>query len=147
MHVAVTCKLKKDRINSKRKKWRHRFFRRSRATNCDVVGSGRNSNSSKLLRMSSLPARMKKIRSKLKALDWPKHFSHCKCIFQVAQRQLTPLSVVGSGRISKSSRDFMVFFVTCRNEKDPIKIEGARVTTTLRIVAQLVANLVVSGGL
>ena len=30
-------------------------------------------------------------------------------------------------------RDFMVVFVTCKNEEDPIKNEGARVVTTLFI--------------
>ena len=34
------------------------------------VGSTLNSNSSKLLWLSLLPARMKKIRSKMKALEW-----------------------------------------------------------------------------
>ena len=37
------------------------------------VGSGRNSNSSEMLRMSLLLPRMKKIRRKLKALEWPQH--------------------------------------------------------------------------
>ena len=36
-----------------------------------MVWSGRNSNSFKLLGMSLLPARMKKIWSKMKALEWP----------------------------------------------------------------------------
>ena len=30
-------------------------------------------------------------------------------------------------------RDFMVVLVTCKNEEDPIKNEGARVVTTLSI--------------
>ena len=37
------------------------------------VGSGRNSNSSEILRMSLLLPRIKKIRIKLKALEWPQH--------------------------------------------------------------------------
>ena len=37
------------------------------------VGSGRNSNSSDMLRISLLLPRIKKIRIKMKALEWPQH--------------------------------------------------------------------------
>ena len=37
------------------------------------VGSGRNSNSSEMLQMSLLLPRIKKIRMKMKALEWPQH--------------------------------------------------------------------------
>ena len=37
------------------------------------VGSGRNSNSSAMLRMYLLLPRIKKIRLKMKALEWPQH--------------------------------------------------------------------------
>ena len=37
------------------------------------VGSGRNSNSSEMLQMSLLLPRIKKIRIKMKALEWPQH--------------------------------------------------------------------------
>ena len=52
--------------------------------------------------MSSLPARMKMIQSKMKELEWSQHFSHYKSmgIFPNAQGQLTPQSLVRSGRIS-----------------------------------------------
>ena len=39
-----------------------------------LVRSGRISNSFEILWMSSLPASMKKIRSKMKALEWTQHF-------------------------------------------------------------------------
>ena len=39
-----------------------------------LVRSGRNLNSSEMLWMFSLPASMKKIRSKMKALEWSQHF-------------------------------------------------------------------------
>ena len=70
-----------------------------------VVVSGRNLNSSKLLCMSSLPARMRMINSKMKELECSQDFSHYKSmgIFPDAQSQLTPQSLVLSGRISKSS--------------------------------------------
>ena len=43
-----------------------------------VVVSGKNLNSSKFLCMSSLPARMKMIQSKMKELAWSQHVSHYK---------------------------------------------------------------------
>ena len=87
--------------------------------------------------MSSLPARMRMIDSKMKELEWSQDFSHYKSmgIFQDAQGQLTPQSLVRSGRISNSFeilwvRDLMDVLVTCKYEEDPIKNEGARVDTT-----------------
>ena len=41
-----------------------------------LVRSGRISNSSEMLLMVLLPASMKKIRSKMKALEWTQHFPH-----------------------------------------------------------------------
>ena len=38
-----------------------------------MMGSGRNSHSSKLLWMSLLPARIKKIHTKMKPLEWSQH--------------------------------------------------------------------------
>ena len=66
--------------------------------------SCQNSNSSKLSCMSSLPARMKKIQLKMKALECSQDFSHYKSmgIFPGAQGQLTLQSMVGSCRILKS---------------------------------------------
>ena len=58
-----------------------------------------NSNSFKLLYLSLLPARMKKIQSKMKELECSQDFPHYKSmgIFSDAQRQLTPQSLVESG--------------------------------------------------
>ena len=85
--------------------------------------------------MSSLPARIKKIQLKMKALECSEDFSRYKSmgIFPDAQGQLSLQSMVGSGRISNSSETFMVVLVTCKNKEDPIKYEGARVFTTLYI--------------
>ena len=71
-----------------------------------VSVSGRNLNSSKLSCMSSLPARMRMIDSKMKELECSQDFSHYKSmgIFPDAQGQLTPQSLVRSGRISNSSK-------------------------------------------
>ena len=72
-----------------------------------VVVSGRNLNSSKLSCMSSLPARMRMIDSKMKELECSQDFSHytgkSMRIFPDAQGQLTPQSLVRSSRISNSS--------------------------------------------
>ena len=67
--------------------------------------SGKNLNSSKLSCMSSLPARMQMIKSKIKELECSQDFSHYKSmgIFPDAQGQLTLQSLVRSGRISNSS--------------------------------------------
>ena len=81
--------------------------------------------------MSSIPARMKKIQLKMKALECSQDFSHYKSmgIFPDAQGQLTPQSFVRSSRISNSS--VIDVLVTCKYEEDPIKNKGARVVTTL----------------
>ena len=84
--------------------------------------------------MSSLPARMKRIKLKMKVLHCSQDFSHCKSmgIFPDAQGQLTlsPQSDLVKFRIVQ---DFMVVLLTCKNEEDLIKNEGARVFTTLYI--------------
>ena len=51
--------------------------------------------------ISLLPAKIKKIQSKLKALEWPQHIYNCVSmrIFPNTQGQLTPQSVVGSYKI------------------------------------------------
>ena len=64
-----------------------------------VSVSGRNLNSSRLSCMSSLPARMRMIESKMKELECSQDFPHYKSmgIFPNAQGQLTPQSLVQSG--------------------------------------------------
>ena len=78
---------------------------------------------------------MKKIHSKLKALEWLQHFTHYKSIgiFPNAQGQVTHKSLVGILLNFKLIRVIMGFLVACKNEEDPIKNEGARVVTTLFI--------------
>ena len=94
--------------------------------------------------MSSLPARIKKIQLKMKALECSQDFSHYKSIgiFPDSQGQLTLQSMVGSGLISNSVhgriwlkfklfRDIIDVLVICKYEEDLIKNEGARVLTRL----------------
>ena len=88
--------------------------------------------------MSLLPARMKKIQFKIKALECSQDFSHYKSmgIFPDAQGQLTAVH----GRIWSNFelvQDFMVVLITCKNEEDPIKNEGARVFTTFTSIFQI----------
>ena len=66
----------------------------------------RNLNSSKLSCMSWIPARIKKIQLKMKALECSQDFSHIKSmgIFPEAQGQLTLQSMVGSGQILNLSK-------------------------------------------
>ena len=69
----------------------------------------------------------------MKVLEWSQQISNCKSmqIFYDAQGKLTPQSEVGSTLNSNSSKLFMNVLVTCKNEEDPIKNEGARVVTTM----------------
>ena len=85
--------------------------------------------------MSSIPARMKKIQLKMKALVCSQDFSHYKYmgIFPDTKGQLTPQSLVRSGQISNSSEMLRLSWLPTKNEEDLIKNEGARVLTTLYI--------------
>ena len=101
MHVIITCKYEKDRIKNSREKVATPFFPLQPYLLPwePVVESGQISNSSKLSCMSSLPASMKWIRSRIAEKQWQHSFSHYKSmgIFSDAQGQLTPQSVVRSG--------------------------------------------------
>ena len=70
-----------------------------------MIRSGRISNLSKHLCMLSLPASMKRIRSKTVEKKWRHRFSHYKPmgIFSDVQGQVTPQSVVRAGRNLNSS--------------------------------------------
>ena len=87
--------------------------------------SGRNLNSSKLSCMSFLPARMKMIESKLKELECSQDFSHYKSmgIFPDAQGQLTPQSLLRSGRISNSSEILYMSSLPASMKKNQSKMK------------------------
>ena len=91
-----------------------------------VSVSGRNLNSSKLSCMSSLPARMRMIDSKMKELEWSQDFSHYKSmgIFQIAQGQLTPQSLVRSGPISNSFEILWMFSLPASMKKIRSKMKA-----------------------
>ena len=101
MVVLVTCKNEEDPIkNEGARVFTTVYIKFSDAQGQEtpelVVVSGQNLNSSKLSCMSSSPARIKLIQSKLKVLKWSQHFSHYKSmeIFLDAQGQLTLQSLV-----------------------------------------------------
>ena len=97
-----------------------------------VVVFGRNLNSFKLLCMSSLPARIRMIETKMKELECSQDFSHYKSMGIFSRRSRAANSAV-LGPIWPNFelvRDVMDFLVTCKYEEDSIKNEGARVFTT-----------------
>ena len=88
-----------------------------------LVRSGRISNSSEMLWMSSLPASMKKIRSKIKALEWTQHFPHYNSM----------VAMETSGRIwlnFELIQALIHVLITCKYEKNPIKNSGENVMTS-----------------
>ena len=76
--------------------------------------------------MSLLPARIKKIESKMKSLEWPQNVSHYKSmeIFPDAQGQVTLQSVIGSGRISNSFETLLLSLLPARMKMIRSKIKA-----------------------
>ena len=116
MNVLVTCKYEEDPIKNEGARVDTTLYSnfsdaQGQITLVLVSVSGRNLNSSKLSCMPSLPARMRMIDSKMKELECSQDFSHYKSmeIFPDAQGQLTPQSLVRSGRISNSSEMLWMF--------------------------------------
>ena len=77
-----------------------------------------------------------KVPRKMKALEWSQQFSHCKSMVIFFKRSRAANSAVHNWIWPNFEliREFMVVLVTCKNEKDPIKSECARVFTTLYII-------------
>ena len=133
MDVLVTCKYEEDPIKNEGATVATTLYinfsdAQGQITLVLVSVSGQNLNSSKLSCMLLLPARMRMIETNMKELECSQDFSHYKSmgIFPDAQGQLTPQSLVRSGRISNSSEMLWMFFVTCKYEENPIENEGAR---------------------
>ena len=81
MDVLVTCKYEKDPIKNEGARVDTTLYSnfsdgQGQITLVLVSASGRNFNSFKLSCMSSLPARMRMIDSKIKELEWSQDFSH-----------------------------------------------------------------------
>ena len=124
MDVLVTCKYEEDPIKNEGARvlttsYSNFSDAQGQITLVLVVVSGQNLNSSKLSCMASLPARMRMIDSKMKELECSQDFSHYKSmgIFPDAQGQLTPQSLVRSGRISNSSEMLWMFSLPASMKK------------------------------
>ena len=93
---------------------------------------------SKLLCMSSLPARMKMIESKIKELEWSQHFPHYKSmgIFPDSQGQLTPQFLVRSGRISNSSEMLWISSLPASMKKIQSKMKALQCSQHFPIITQ-----------
>ena len=90
-----------------------------------VMESSRNSNLSKLLWLTLLPERMKKIHWKMKALEWSQRYSHYKSmgIFPNTQGQLTHKSFVGYCPISITSMILWFSSYPARIKKNQSKMK------------------------
>ena len=131
MDVLATCKYEEDPIKNEGARVLTTLYSnfsdsQRQITLVLVVVSGRNLNSSKLSCMSLLPARMRMIDSKMKELECSQDFSHYKSmgIFPYAQGQLTPLSLVRSGRISNSSEVLWMFLLPASMKKIRSKMKA-----------------------
>ena len=93
--------------------------------------SGRNLNSSKFSCMSSSPAKMKMIQSKMKGQECSQHSSHYKSMEIFSRRSRAANSAVLGPTWPNFELilDGIDFLVTCKNEEDPIKNKSTRVVS------------------
>ena len=131
MDNLITCKFEEDLIKNEGARVLTTLYInfsdvQGQITLVSVVVSGQNLNSSKLLCMSSLPTRMRLIKSKIKELECSEDFSHYKSmgIFPDAQGQFTPQSLVRSDRISNSSEMLMMFSLPTSMKKIQSKMKA-----------------------
>ena len=101
MDVLVACKNEEDSIKYEGARVITTLFinfsdAQGQLTLKSMMESCRNSNPSKLLWLTLLPARMKRIYWKMKVLEWSQRFSHYKSmgIFPNARGELTHKSFV-----------------------------------------------------
>ena len=119
-----------------------------------MVGCGRKSNSFKLLWVSLLPARTRKIHSKMKLLKWSKQISHCKSmhIFYDAQGKLTQQSGAGSTLNSNSSKLLLLSLLPARMKKIQSKMKALEWSQQFYIIHQFLrcsraANSIIGDGI
>ena len=131
MDVLVTCKYEEDLIKNEGPRVVTTLYSnfsdaQGQITLVLVSVSGRNFNSYKLSCMSSLPARMRMINSKMKELECSQDFSHYKSmgIFPDSQGQPTPQSLVRSGQISNSSEMLWMFSLPASMKKIRSKMKA-----------------------
>ena len=131
MGVLVACKNEKDPIKNEDARVVTTLFidfshTQGQLTPKSVMESCRNSNPSKLLWLTLLPARMKKIHWKMKVLEWSQSFSHYKSmrIFLNAQGQLTHKSFMGYCPISNPFEILWVSLLPARMKKIQSKMKA-----------------------
>ena len=141
MGVLVTCKNEKDPFKNE---WSQQishcksmqifYDAQGKLTPQTEVGSTLNLNSSKLLWLSLLPARMKKIQSKMKALEWSQQ---CYIIHQFLRCSRAANSLIGDGILTKFKliQALIVVLLICKNEEDQFKIESTRVVNRSPIIS------------
>ena len=130
MVVLVTCKNEEDPIKNIGARVVKTLFidfsdTQGQLTPKSVMEFRENSNPYKLLWLTLLPARMKKIHWKMKVLEWSQRFSHYKSmeIFPDAQGLLTHKSTVGSCRISNPSELLWLSSFPARIKKNQSKMK------------------------
>ena len=127
MHVLDTCKNEEDPIKNEGARvdttLNSNFLdAQGQITLVLVLVSSRNLNSSKLSCMSSLPARMRMIDSKMKELECSQDFSHYKSGDFSRRARAANSAVLGPIWPNfELVRDVMDVLVTCKYEEDPIK--------------------------
>ena len=133
--VLFTCKNEEDASKMTAVEWSQHFFHykfmgifqdaQGQLTPISLVGSCRFLNPSEMLWLSSLPVRIKKNQSKMKELEWSQDFFHYKFmgIFQDAQGQLTPMSLVGSCRFLNPSEMLWLSSLPVRIKKNQSKMK------------------------
>ena len=133
MHVIVTCKYEKDRMKNSREKVETSFFHHNPICyhgNRRLDLAEFQSNSSKLSCMLSLPASMKRIRSRKAEKKWRHRFPIISTwgFFQRAAN-----SAVGGPIRPKFElvRALMHVIIACKCEKDRMKNSREKVETPL----------------
>ena len=156
MGVLVACKNEEDPIKNEGARVVATLFidfshTQGQLTPKSVMESCQNSNPSKLLWLTLLPARMKKIHWKMKVLEWSQRFSHYKSmgIFPNAQGQVTHMSLVGYCPISNPSEILWVSLLPARMKKIQSKMKALEWSQhySLIFTRSRAANFKVSDGI
>ena len=139
MGVFVTCKNEEDPFKNEGARvvttdlpllvYADFYDAQGKLTPQSEVGSTLNSNASKLLWLSVLHTRMKKILSKMKLLEWSQQ---CYIIHQFSRCSRAANSFKGDGILTKFKliRAFIVVLLFGKTEYDLFKFKSTRVVTT-----------------
>ena len=122
MPVLLTCKLAEDPFKTKGAIMSTTFFSgaQGQVTPKSMDRCGRNSNSSEILWLPWLPASLMTIRSK-----WG-----CYCVHKIFSIISLWKNISALKAEIEFVQDFMPVLVICKFEEDPIKTEGAIMSTT-----------------